>query len=121
MLTCDMRTIEFYRTAGGRCPVEEFLDELSDAHAQKVAWVLRLIERTDMVPQQYFKKLVGTEDLWEIRAQIGGNSYRLLGFFAGPILLILTSGFSKKQQKTPTREIDVAAQRRKDYLQRRGS
>jgi phage-related protein len=72
-----------------------------------------------MVPQQYFKKLVGTEDLWEVRVQIGGNSYRLLGFFDGSVLLILTSGFAKKQQKTPQREIDLAHQRRSDYLQRR--
>jgi len=73
----------------------------------------------DMVPQQYFKKLVGTEYLWEIRAQMGGNSYRLLGFFDGATLMILTSGFAKKQQKTPYREIELAQQRRIDYLQRR--
>lgn len=114
-----MRTIQFYRTSSGKSPVEEFLDSLSDHHAQKVAWVLRLVEQFDIVPQQYFKKLVGTEDLWEVRAQIGGNSYRLLEFFDGSRLLILTSGFSKKQQKTPQREIDLACQRRTEYYQRR--
>ena len=72
-----------------------------------------------MVPRQYFKKLVGTEDLWEIRTQMGGNSYRLLGFFDGATLLIVTSAFAKKQQKTPSREIELAQQRRTDYLQRR--
>ena len=114
-----MRTIQFYRTGAGNCPVEEFLDDLSDQDAQKVAWVLRLIERVDMVPVQYLKKLVGTDDLWEVRVQTGGKSYRLLGFFDGRVLLVLTSGFSKKQQKTPRREIDLAHQRRTDYLQRR--
>ena len=113
-----MRTIEFYRTANGRCPIEEFLDELSDQHAQKVAWVLRLIERLDVVPTQYLKKLVGTEEVWEIRAQFGGNSYRLLGFFHGSTLIVLTNGFSKKVQKTPIREITLAEERRNDYLQR---
>ena len=114
-----MRTIEFYRTSTGRSPVEEFLDALSDRHAQKVAWVLRLIERLEIVPQQYLKKLVGTEDLWEVRVQIGGHSYRLLGFFDGRQLLILTSGFAKKQQKIPVREIEVAYARRTEYLDRR--
>ena len=114
-----VRAIHFYRTSTGKCPVEEFLDYLPDRHAQKVTWVLRLVERLDIVPQQYFKKLVDTEDLWEIRGQIGGNSYRLLGFFDGATLLILTSGFSKKQQKTPVREIQTAVQRKFDYLQRR--
>ena len=119
MLTSAVRTIQFYWTPAGKCPVEEFLDSLPDRHAQKVTWVLRLVERIDIVPQQYFKKLVGTEHLWEIRAQMGGNSYRFLGFFDGSMLLILTSGFSKKQQKIPEREIELAHQRRSDYLQRR--
>jgi len=119
MLTSFVRTIRFYRTSAGKCPVEEFLDSLPDRHAQKVAWVLRLVERLDTVPQQYFKKLVGTEDLWEIRAQIGGNSYRFLGYFDASSLLILTGGFSKKQQKTPQREIELAENRRAEHFQRR--
>jgi len=116
-----VRTIEFYRTSTGRCPAEEFLDSLSDRHAQKVAWVLRLIERIEIVPEQYLKKLVGTEDLWEVRVQIGGNSYRLLGFFDGPRLLILTGGFVKKQQRIPVREIELAHQRRTEYFERRST
>jgi phage-related protein len=107
-----MRTIEFYRTASGDCPIDDFLDSLSDRHAQKVTWVLRLVERLEIVPQQYFKKLIGTDDLWEVRAQMGGNSYRLVGFFENSRLLILTNGFVKKQQKTPTKEIELARQRR---------
>ena len=114
-----MRTIEFYRTASGACPVEEFLDSLSDPHAQKVAWVLRLVEQMDRVPEQYLKKLAGAEDLWEVRAQTGGRSYRLLGFFDGSVLLILTSGFAKKQQKTPRRELDLAARRRAEYFEQK--
>ncbi|MGD0340067.1 MAG: type II toxin-antitoxin system RelE/ParE family toxin [Bacteroidota bacterium] len=119
MLTLFVRTIQFYRTSTGRCPVEEFLDSLSDRHAQKVVWVFRLFEKFDIIPQDYFKKLVGTEDLWEIRVRTGGNNYRFLGFFEGSQLLILTSAFSKKEQKTPGREIELAHQRRKEYLQRR--
>ena len=114
-----MRTIEFYRTAFGDCPIDEFLDSLSDRDAQKVAWVLRLVERLEIVPPQYFKKLVDKDDLWEVRAQMGGNSYRLLGFFENSRLLILTNGFAKKQQKTPRREVELAQQRRAEYSQRR--
>jgi hypothetical protein len=91
-----MRVIEFYQTLSGTRPVEDFLDSLSDQHSQKVAWVLRLVERLDRVPKQYLKKLVGTDQLWEIRVQAGGKNYRLLGFFDGAVLLILTSGFVKK-------------------------
>jgi phage-related protein len=114
-----MRTIVFYRSSNGKCPVEDFLDTLSDKHAQKVTWVLRLVSRFDKVPEQYFKKLSGIDNIWEIRAQIGGMSYRLLGFFDGSILIVLTNAFAKKEQKTPRQEIDLAIQRRMDHLKRK--
>jgi hypothetical protein len=38
-----MKTISFYRTSSGRCPVEEHLDTLNDAQVAKITWVLRLI------------------------------------------------------------------------------
>ena len=114
-----MRRIDFYRTESGHCPVEEFLDSLSGKQAQKVAWVLRLIEQLDVVPRQYFKKLVGTTEIWEVCVRIGGNIFRLLGFFDGGTLLILASGFAKKTQKTPRQEIAVAEQRKRDYFARR--
>ena len=114
-----MREVRFYRTKSGDCPVEEFLDGLSGKQAQKVVWVLRLVEELDPVPSQYFKRLVDTDDLWEVRAQFGGDTFRLIGFFDGARLLVLTSGFAKKTEKVPRQEIAVAEKRRQDYLSRR--
>ena len=64
-----MREIHFYRTESGICPVEEFLDSLSSKQAQKVTWVLQLIEEIDIVPVQYFKKLVNTDDIWRLESR----------------------------------------------------
>ena len=114
-----MREIQFYRTAGGTCPVEEFLDGLGPKQAQKVAWVLKLVKELPLVPKQYFKKLEGTGELWEVRAEFGGDAFRLLGCWDAGQLIILTNGFAKKTQKTPNREIELAAQRRRDYLNRK--
>lgn len=50
-----MRRIRFYTTASGRCPVQEFLDELPDKTAQKVVWVLRVVRDLDRVPANYLK------------------------------------------------------------------
>jgi len=58
-----MRTVEFYRLPNGNSPVEEFLDSLTGKQAQKVLWVLRLVEELDVVPRQYFKKLIDSEGL----------------------------------------------------------
>ena len=114
-----MRTINFYVTQSGRKPVEIFLDSLDGKQAKKVAWVLKLIEELDVVPVQYFKKLVSTDDIWEVRVQFGNNIFRLLGFIDDASLVILTNGFAKKTQKTPPQEIKLAEQRKQDYLKRK--
>jgi phage-related protein len=114
-----VREVRFFRSRSEHCPVEEFLETLSGKQAQKVVWVLRLVEELELVPAQYFKKLTGTDGLWEVRVQHGGDTFRLIGFFEGPRLLILTSGFAKKTDRTPHQEIALAEKRRQDYLSRR--
>ena len=114
-----MRTIGFYRLPNDHCPVEEFLDSLTGKQAQKVLWVLQLVEELEMVPRQYFRKLVDREGIWEVRIQMRNDIFRLLGFFDGGSLLILTNGFAKKTQKTPQQEISLAVRRREEYLARR--
>jgi len=113
------REIVFYRTVSGHCPVEEFLDSLSGKQAQKVAWVLKLVEELDFVPPKYFQKMVSTDDLWEVRVQAGSDIFRLLGFFDGPSLVVLAHGFQKKTQKTPRPAIRVAEERKRDYFRRK--
>lgn len=114
-----MRKIQFYRTEQGDSPIDEFLDNLSSKHAQKVTWVLSLIEEHDIIPKTYFKKLVDTEELWEIRIQSGSNAYRLLGFQHIGNLIILTNGFKKKSRKTPKSEINLAEKRKTDWARRK--
>jgi phage-related protein len=100
----------------GRCPVEEFLDSLSSKQAQKVTWVMQLVEELETVPVKYLKKMTGTDDLWEIRVQSGNNIFRILGFLDGEHLVVLNHAFQKKTQKTPKKEIALAEARKKDYL-----
>jgi phage-related protein len=108
-----MRTIIFYKTESGDCPVTDFLDQLTTKQAQKVAWVLQLIEELDV------KKLVNTDNIWEVRVQIGNDILRLLGFLDDGSLVVLANGFQKKTQKTPKSEIDIAESRKRDYFQRK--
>ena len=99
--------------------MKDFLDSLPAKDAQKVAWVLQLVEDLDEIPSSYFKKLKGTDEIWECRIQFGSNFYRILCFFVNGALLVLTHGFSKKSRKTPRGEIEKAEIYRKDYLRRR--
>lgn len=112
------RTIEFYRTENEKCLVQEFLDALSDKEAQKVLWVLRLIERLDRVPAKYFKKLVNTDEIWECRVSTAHGTYRLFAFFLQGNRLIVTHGYAKKARKTDVKEIRKAETYRQDFLRR---
>lgn len=114
-----MKSINFYTTKSGKCPVKSHLDTLSDKQVTKIAWVLKLIREVGQVPAKYFKKLVNTDDIWEVRVDVGKNTFRLLGFFKGRELIILTNSFQKKSQKTPMNEINLAEKRKKEFLSRR--
>ncbi len=113
-----MREILFYKTESGKCPVENFLNSLNAKQAQKVAWVMQVVEELDKVPTTYLKKLTNIDDIWEIRVQIGSNIFRFLGFFEKGNFIVLTNGFQKKTQKTPKSEILLSEQRKQDYQAR---
>ena len=118
MLTLLMREINFYMTESGKCPAVDFLNSLTGKQAKKITWVLELFEETSVIPKQYFKKLKGTEDIWEIRVVYSGNIFRLLGFFEPKGNFLVTNGFIKKTQKTPLNEINTAEERKRRYYKR---
>ena len=71
------------------------------------------------MPRKYFKKLKGTDDIWEIRAQQGNNIFQILSFFDGKDLVVLKHGFTKKSQKVPQKEIAVAETRKHNYFKQK--
>ena len=113
------REINFYQLESGKSPVEEFLDSLNDKQLQNVYFVLRLHQTQEVIPKEYFKKLIGTEDIWEVRVQFGNHIFRLLGFFEEKNRIILNHGFTKKTRKTPKSEIKQAEARKSEYKRRR--
>jgi phage-related protein len=113
-----MPEIEFYKAANGKSPVEEFFNSLTPKQAQKAVWVLQVIEQLPKVPTTYLKKLVNTDDIWEVRVQSGNDIFRILGFFDGPKLIVLNHAFQKKTQKTPKQAIKLAEERKRDYFKR---
>lgn len=114
-----MKEIIFYKTESGKCPVEEFPDSLTGKQAQKAIWVLRLISELEAIPGNYFRKLRNTDDIWEVRIQVGNDIFRIPGFFDGPDLIVMNHAFIKKTQKTPPNAIAVAEKRKKEYFERK--
>jgi len=112
-----MKEVVFYRLPTGKSPIELFLDSLSAKEAQKITWVLKLIEEQESVSTKYYKHLSHADGIIEVRAQLGKNNFRLLGFEHRDIFVVLTNGFKKKDQKVPKKEITLAQKRRKEHLE----
>jgi len=115
-----MREIIFYETDFGDKPAEEFLGLLEPAPRAKVVWTLELLRTQPFVPSKFWKKLPGTDNLWEVRVEYAGNIYRILACTYKGNRVILLHGFQKKTQKTPRQELEIAEQRKKRYLQAHG-
>ena len=112
-------TVEFYEKENGEIPVEEFLDSLDIAMKSKLVMILKVLqEKGNQLREPYSKHL--EDGIFEIRGKVGSDISRVLYFFYYGGKIILTNGFVKKTQKTPSKEIKRAKEYRKDYIERFG-
>ena len=109
--------IEFYEKSNGEAPAEDFIQELDEKMQAKIFRILDMLEvNGPQVRMPHSEYLI--DGIFEIRAKQGSDITRILYFFAIGKRIILTNGFTKKSQKTPKREIDVAKKYRTDYERR---
>jgi len=112
-------TIEYYERADGKCPVREFIDGLSHEGQAKYIFISRLlVEYGVQVREPYVKQFTGHKKLFEIRIKDKTGISRILYFTHTGRRIILLHGFTKKTNKTPQREIEIAEERMKDFLSR---
>lgn len=108
--------MEKYRTV---ITYKDHFDNFFKAQPQKVRdkiiKVLDIIENIERIPVTYLKYIEGTNGLFEVRAQLGSNIFRIFCFFDGNKLVILLTGFQKKAQKTPPKEIERATKLMDEY------
>lgn len=105
-----VRNIVFYKDY-----FEQFFVKQREKVRDKIIWTLELIEDLPHVPETYLKHLEGTDGLYEIRVQSGGDIFRIFCFFDKGKLVVLANGFQKKEQKTPKKEIERALKIKKEY------
>ncbi len=77
---------------------------------------MNLLWTIEMVPKKYFNHIENSDGLFEIRAEVGSNIFRVFSFFDEGNLVILLNGFQKKSQKTPKNEIELAEKLKKEYF-----
>jgi phage-related protein len=103
----------FYRVPEtGSVPLLNWLDELP------VKVQAKCIERIDRLGQLGHELRRPEADflrdgIYELRASHGGVHYRLLYFFAGKSVVIVSHGLTK-ESRVPSREIDRAVERKKE-------
>jgi len=83
----------------------------------RIDWTIDLVKTTKIVPKKYFQKLIDTDGLWEIKVSSENNIFRIFCFFDDGNLILLLSGFQKKTQKTPKREIKKAERLKREYYE----
>lgn len=76
--------------------------------------------RLGIIKKDYFKKLTGTDDIWEFRIADSDKWYRIFAFFTrtkdGKITIVVaTHGFEKESDKTPLQQIEKAKRIKKDF------
>ena len=111
-------TVEFYETADGRSPVQEFLDELKASDPGDHAAVLRGLAklRDRQYHRQPLSKAVGN-GLLELR-HVGKLNTRVLWFFVKSRRIIAVHGIRNKGQSIPARDLDTARERMRDWQKR---
>ena len=108
----------FYQTIDGKEPAKEFLIGLDYKMRAKMIRMLQLLQSNGvLLGMPYSEEL--DDGIFELRAKVGSNIARLLFFYDVDRLVLLTNGFVKKSQKTPTQEIETAKKYRADYLTRK--
>ena len=95
---------------------EDFFKDQTRKVQDKIIKVLDILENVERVPITYLKYIEGTNGLFEVRVQYGSNIFRIFCCFDGNRLVVLFSGFQKKTQKTPQKEIDRALKIMNEYF-----
>lgn len=111
-------TVEFYEMPGGRCPVQEFLNELKASDPGDFAAVLAELAklRNRQNHREPLSRALG-DGVFELR-HVGKLNTRVLWFFVKGRRIIAVHGLRNKGQAIPARDLDTARQRMREWLQR---
>ncbi|MDO5118133.1 MAG: type II toxin-antitoxin system RelE/ParE family toxin [Eggerthellaceae bacterium] len=112
-----MYSVDYYEDENGKRPVEEFIDSLYLKMRVKILGRIALLEEYGPKLGMPFSRHLD-DGIFELRTVCGNDAARILFFFVVGKRIILTHGFVKKTQRTPSREIKRAKKMRSDWRSR---
>lgn len=105
----------FYETGAGNSPIKKYIDRLPENDQARFLEVVDEIEKNGFSAARVtFKPLEGK--LWEIKFRSEQSGYRVFYVMLANDLMAWLHAFSKKTQKTPKHELDLARKRMKEIL-----
>lgn len=113
--------VEFYCREDGKVPVKEFLLSLNPKMRAKAFSDIELLSKHGFyLREPYVKPLKGRKNqgLYELRIKFSGDIARIFYFSIHNNRFVLLSGFIKKTDKTPERELERARKYREDFERR---
>lgn len=109
--------VDYYVKINGRCPAKEFLDDLPADHRAKIDYKIDLLEEFGSELKRPHSGPL-RDKIFELRQSVGTIQYRLLYFFTGSKIIIISHCIIKKQGPVPREEIERAKEYRADYMVR---
>lgn len=113
--------IEYYQKENGNIPVLEFLLSLNPKLRAKAYSEIELLSKHgNELREPHIKAIKGTRNkgIYELRIKFSSDISRIFYFCLSNNTYILLSGFIKKTDKTPEREIERARRYKIDYERR---
>ena len=113
--------VKLYEKVDKKVPVLDFILGLNPKQQAKIYREIDLLEKfgnelhyphVDTIKGKKYKGLK------ELRIEFASDIFRIFFFLPKNNLAILLHGITKKKQKTPKKELDVALERMNEYLRR---
>ncbi|MDE0556566.1 MAG: type II toxin-antitoxin system RelE/ParE family toxin [Candidatus Poribacteria bacterium] len=112
-----MYEVVFFSTRSGREPVRDWLNTLAEHQKKTVFKDISLVasQFPKVLRRSLLRKMKGHKDIWEIRTRLDKVSVRIF-FLEYDFKIILLHYIYKKTRKTPSKDLNIVGNRRREYL-----
>ncbi|MBC8420734.1 MAG: type II toxin-antitoxin system RelE/ParE family toxin [Desulfobacterales bacterium] len=107
----------FYRSASGKCPIEEFVEDLPVEDAKEVVAAIAALRELGNNARRPLADYL-EDGIYELRARRFKKQFRVLYTYAGRQTILLLTGFVKKTKSVPARVLNKAKALKKEYFER---
>jgi phage-related protein len=107
-------SVFFFRSETSREPVRDWLKKMARDDRKAIGEDIKLIQFRWPLGMPLVRKIEA--DLWEVRSRLEGKRISRLFFTVHGNKIILLHGFIKKSPKTPPKEIELAQNRKNQWL-----